>query len=103
MVSWVLVDCMSGLDGWHYVEGTKEDHWVDLYYFEIGSAWTKASVKWDGCIHLSTVANEPYTPGTPANEEQCECYIHICNLDAHIDKLLKLKEEAIKHFGEWPK
>jgi hypothetical protein len=94
-------------NGWHFVEGTKADHWVDLYYFQYGEPWAKAAVKWDGCIHLNTVANEPYVPGKPATEQQMESYTHLCGGVEHFIKMLRELEAAAKdHFagsGGWPR
>lgn len=90
-------------EGWHYVGGTKAAHWLHLYWFDAGHPWAKADVKWDGCIDLTTVSNEPYTINKPANESQCEDYIHICNIDRQIERLKQLKLTAQGHFGnQWP-
>lgn len=90
-------------DGWYFVEGIKEDHWIDLYYFEGGSPWAKASVKLDGCVHYNDVSNYPYELGKPVEEIQLESYLHICSIDRHIEKLQQLKKAAQEHFGEWPR
>lgn len=94
---------MEEKEGWHFVKGTKEDHWIDLYWFEAGSPWAKAAVKWDGCVHFNSVANTPYVPGTPATELQCEGYIHICDIGDFIKQLEALRDKAKEHFGEWPR
>lgn len=99
----IKVDMETKTDGWQYIQGTKASHWIDLYDIEYGTPWTKASVKWDGCVHFSTVANTPYVIGKPADETQCENYIHICNIDRFIKQLERLRDAAKSHFGDdWP-
>jgi len=93
--------------------GKKEDYWIDLIYqedWEEGdNHYWHATVKSDGCIHLDHAGNEPFNKFQNAGsanrpENSADDYIHICNIDEVIDKLTKLKEAAIKHFGEnWNK
>lgn len=90
-------------EGWHFVSGTKAPHWIDLYWFEHGEPWAKASVKWDGCIHLNNVSHYPYEIGKPATETQLEEYSHICDIDDYIKQLELLRDKAKEHFGEWPR
>ncbi len=89
--------------------GTKESHWIDLIYQdgheEDDNHWMAASVKWDGCIHLSTAGNVPFCKeygdaNGKRDEAACDDYIHICNIDDYIKKLLQLKDAAVKHFGD---
>lgn len=90
-------------NGWYFVKGTKESHWLDLYWFECGYPWARASVKWDGCIHFNTVSNEPYDLTTDKVEEhQLENYLHICDIDRFIEQLQQLKKVSLEHFGDWP-
>jgi hypothetical protein len=66
--------------------------------------WYKAAIKWDGCIDLDTYANTPLTHRKPDEEDACDCYIHICDVDDFIGRLQSLKALALAHFdGLWPR
>lgn len=60
----------------------------------------RASVKWDGCIHLTCYYNgvDPDEADADPNREDSD-YIHICDIDDHIAMLQELKAEAIKLFA----
>jgi hypothetical protein len=95
--------------------GTNEESWIDLIWIDnikdndLSYWWAECSVKWDGCIHFSTAGNIPFSEGLDSNSKKreetsaCDDYIHICDIDNMIDKLVKLKEFAMKHFTneEW--
>ena len=84
-----------------------DEYWVldkqdERYYVDLKDPdghW-EAHVKWDGCIDLREFANTPNSPGrTP---DPCDTYIHICNLDDFIMRLLALKLAAKTHLGsDW--
>ena len=85
-------------DAWAIDEKRTGDQTYFLYLKDEGDNWYKASVKWDGCIEIEQAANTPFEEGrTP---DDCDDNTHICNLDAYIDRLQKLKELAKKFFGE---
>lgn len=51
-------------------------------------------VRNDGCVHLRRYYS--------VDDEDSD-YIHICDLDAMIEKLQAVKAAALEHFGEdWP-
>ena len=90
-------------NGWQFVKGIEESHWLDLYWFQNDEPWAKASIKWDGCIHFNQVSNEPYDLTTDKVKEiQLEEYLHICDIDDFIEQLKQLKKAGQEHFGEWP-
>ena len=81
---------------------TKEDHWIDLEYYSGQGVYEddgsfvelpdyRASVKWDGCIHLNEFDIFKEIDGD---------YLHICDLDSHIEMLCRLRDRAVEHFGE---
>lgn len=62
------------------------------------TAWTSS----DGCVHLHRVHNVPL-PIDEENDQQIVDYLHICDLDAMIERLQALKATALEHFGGyWP-
>lgn len=78
--------------------GTDTPHWIDLV--EVGGVVEghdlKASVKWDGCIHLTRI----YNGGIDAEDVDT---IHICDLDTFIQELQALRDACEVHFGDpWP-
>ena len=38
----------------------------------------------------------------PRDQQAVDDYIHICDLDDMIDRLVALKNKALRHFGTWP-
>jgi hypothetical protein len=88
----------------HWREATSSDgfktplkapHWIDLALDLEGSVWTTASVKWDGCIHMTLHMNDP----APAGDVDT---FHICDLDGFIADLQALATKAREHFGaDW--
>lgn len=86
-------------------KGNKSEAWIDVIYnhYQDGMHWVHAGIKFDGCIHLRKAYNMPF-PQAPTEMEDNSDYIHICDIDEMIEELLKLKEIALKHFGEdWNK
>jgi hypothetical protein len=90
-----------------YPFGNATDAYIDLAYDvnEEGDYWMHASPKWDGCIHLYQASNVPFSEefGTPISNKQrdevsCDDYIHICDLDDYIKKLLKLRKFCKNYF-----
>lgn len=89
--------------------GTKEEHWIDLIWVDNNDLtcwWNECSVKWDGCIHYSKAGNIPFELGLDSNSKNreeagaCDDYIHICDIDDLINKLLELKKVAQAHFKD---
>lgn len=80
--------------------GTKADHWIDLIYKEDGQNdwWVECSVKSDGCIHYNQCSNLPF--GDVDQEENDIEYLHICDLDNFIERMIKLRDKAKEHFGD---
>lgn len=64
------------------------------------NGWRRARVKWDGCIDLHTYANTPLTIRGKGEEDSCDCYIHICDIDDFMLELEALRTAAQKHFDE---
>ncbi len=90
--------------------GTKQDSWIDLIWVtddDHSTWWTECSVKWDGCIHYSDAVNIPFEKGLDSNSGKirdekgaCDCYIHICEIDDMIKKLIELRKVAQAHFKD---
>ncbi len=86
------------------------NHWVDLRFVEGTDEgdqhWFAASVKWDGCIHFHKAYNYPFGEFAKNEPEGNQDYIHICDLDDYIEKLIALRVAAKKYFAyherEWP-
>lgn len=93
--------------------GKIEKHWLDVVSADIEDEedyhWWHATVKWDGCIHLDHAGNFPFSKEDGLSNEKrateaCDDYIHICDLDDYIKRLIALRDFAEKHFGEdWNK
>jgi hypothetical protein len=74
-------------DDFSYVETTEfgfgVDHTLSL------------NARWDGCVHISTY-----------RENEREGYVHICDIDKHIARLVEFRNRAASHFesrnAEWP-
>lgn len=67
--------------------------------------WWKAVVKFDGCVHFNHAHNAAFKPDGSDNTENGgdSDYSHICDLDDYIERLLALRDLALKHFGpDWP-
>lgn len=63
----------------------------------------RATVKWDGCVHLSHYFNGVDPDASPELVDENSDYLHICDLEAHIKQLQSLLESAKAHFGQgWP-
>lgn len=83
-----------------------EAHWLSL----LGeNGWYTAVAKWDGCIHLNKAGNTNFgpdgklPPGTEGTVMDEGDYMHICDLDDFIERMIALRDEAKKHFGaQWP-
>lgn len=94
-------------------DGKTEKHWLDVISDDIEDGenyhWWHAAIKWDGCIHLNHAGNVPYSKehgfvNQQRDLEACDDYIHICDLNDYIERLIALREFAKKHFGEeWNK
>lgn len=89
--------------------GILEDHVIELRGDVSGrDYWLHARVKFDGCVHLHMAGNMPFSKeygfhDQERREHACDAYIHICDLDDFIERLIKLREVAKKHFGkDWP-
>ena len=90
--------------------GTKEEHWIDLIWVDDedeNTHWSnECSVKWDGCIHYIQAGNIPFEKGLDSNSNKreekgaCDDYIHICDIDDMINKLIELKKVAMIHFKD---
>ena len=85
---------------WNVVKEKTQDHWLELRDPE---GWFSAVVKWDGCIHLYSYANISLNDRKDGYEDTCDDYMHICDLDDFEKCLKELREQATKHFGEYPK
>jgi hypothetical protein len=92
--------------------GKAEDAWVDVIcdFYQDGKCWTRASIKWDGCIHFHIAGNVPFSKDDGSvgssfrDKAACDDYIHICNLKSFIEKLQKLEKFAKEYFRteeEW--
>ena len=86
--------------GWQIREGKK-----NLYVEVVDSeGWASAIIKWDGCINLRRYANTPLEHRKPNEEDPCDEYVHICDIDRYIAELQALKLKALEYFsGEWPR
>jgi len=83
---------------WEIDSEKTKDHWLELKDPE---GWYSAVVKWDGCIHLYRYFNSPM--GSEYHKETHDeniDYIHICDVDDMIARLVALKEKALGHFGD---
>jgi hypothetical protein len=76
-----------------------EDHEA-IPTFVDPDGWWEAGVRFDGCVHLRHYSNRPRTD--PERRLEDEDYIHICDLDDAIARLVALREAAQSHFGQWP-
>ena len=80
---------------WKVNEKKTQPHWLVLDSID-DFDWPKYNVvaKWDGCVDFREFR------GDMGGGEQ---YIHICELDDFIERLIQLRDEAKKHFGaKWP-
>lgn len=86
---------------WKVVPEKTEDHWLEVVDPD---GWYSAVVKWDGCVHFRRYHNIPLQDRPSGKEHmELEDYLHMCDIDEEIERLQKLKEAALKHFGEdWP-
>ena len=87
---------------WRAIPDKTTDIWLEVVDPD---GWYSAIVKWDGCVDFYSYANSPFVEGENRDED-CDDYIHICDLDEYIDRLTKLRDEARKHFsnhwyGHW--
>lgn len=59
-------------------------------------------IKWDGCVDF-TEYDAADGNGNPIKDDKYT-YIHICDLDRFIDRLLALRKFGHKHFNneQWP-
>jgi hypothetical protein len=92
-------------------DGTSDDSWLELKS-DCGNKqhWWHASVRSDGCIHFKEAVNVPY--GLPFGDssgkgdrpaEAHDQYMHICDLEELIYRLIALLAAAREHFGkDWP-
>ena len=91
---------------WTPIPGKSTDFWFEV---RDPDGWYEAVVKWDGCIHFYQAGNDPFDDenghsDSERSKEACDDYIHICDIDGHIERLIALKEAALKHFGPtWPR
>lgn len=75
--------------------------------------WYEVTVKWDGCIHFNKAGNSPFSEyygfsSDIKRENECDDYIHICDLERHILLLTELLKEAKEYFTSqsrprWPR
>jgi hypothetical protein len=94
---------MKWIDDKH---GEQLESWLDVVLDdgslgEDGEAWWKATVKWDGCIHLNRYHNLPY-PQPKDDRHALSDYLHICELDEFIEAMIALRDRAKEYFGAWP-
>ena len=61
--------------------------------------WYDADVRSDGCIDFTRYFNFPLD-WPERDEDDVDCYIHICDIDDFIARLKALKQMAIEHFGD---
>jgi len=69
---------------------------------KIAPIWDKRVVcKWDGCVDYRQFANG-YSYDHKCGEDCncCEVYIHICDLEEHIEVLKEVLAKARAHYGE---
>ena len=78
-------------DYWKVDDGETQEHWLVLK--SVDSDEYRAVVKWDGCIHYESFSGGEVTDD---NRE----YIHYCNLNDEISRLMDLRRQARKHFGK---
>lgn len=76
---------------WVIDETRTQEHWLEVN--SVDGVEYRACVKWDGCIHY-----ESFYGGERTSDNRC--YIHYCNLDDEIRRLLALRKEARKFFGK---
>ena len=89
---------------WKIIQDKSQDYWLEA---EDPEGWYKASVKWDGCIHFNRYHNIPYSSDNVREDPiALTDYLHICDLDEHIERLVELRELAKKYYEEhgrdWP-
>ena len=59
------------------------------------NGWHQADIRFDGCVHYRRFFNKP--------RGEDEDYLHICQLEEHIERMQELVRLAKGHFGEhWP-
>ncbi len=88
---------------WKVIQERTHHHWLELHDPE---GWWEATVKWDGCVDLHKAGNVPFDDAhghsysdMKYRDEECDDYIHICDLDDAIARLQALREMALAHFG----
>ena len=70
--------------------------------FRDPEGWWRATVKWDGCIDLWRYFNVPMDVQNRREDDE-PSYLHICDLDDTIRRLLALRRLARRAFGkDWP-
>lgn len=97
---------------WHH-GNTVDPYWMDLEtqdcpvstpgQEDVVGSWWKASVRWDGCVHLYKAGNVPFVgeEGSPHRKKEgaCDSYMHVCCVNDLIELLTELQEKAQEHFG----
>lgn len=87
---------------WKIDEKETTDSWltvIDNEDPELG-VWYKAIVKWDGCIHLNRYFNNPYIKNEKSEENDAPDYIHICELNNYINRLIALRDIANEFYKD---
>lgn len=73
-------------------------NWLELR--STGHDEWKFNPRWDGCVHIERFSNGD-TPDKHSEENRD--YLHVCDIDDFIARLVEAKEIARKKFGEqWP-
>lgn len=98
-----------------YPSGESTDpHWVKSEVQEYPNwlavrdpnGWYQATIKHDGCIDFRHAANSPFTLpdgsslpewARPKDGDDCDADLHICDLDALIERLQALRDFARQH------
>lgn len=84
---------MKELDKYNIIEA--KDHWLEIHDKE---GWFKAIIKWDGCIHLDKFSNTPFTLREKDEDDSCDEYHHICDIQREIEFLYSLLKVAREHY-----
>lgn len=95
---------------WKTIEA--KDHCLEMAYTDKGTGivteggikpiWNHRVIcKWDGCVDYSTYSNGyGYDHECNDNCQCCQDYIHICDLEKHIEEMQEILKKAKEHYGE---
>lgn len=91
---------------WEHHPEDDEGYGDYFTHFLDPEGWYSARVKWDGCVDFYRYMNIPLERRELGEEDECDCYIHICNIDDMIKRLEALREQATAYYtklrGGWP-